>query len=261
VEEILRIDVTRFCADGRVWSKCLRAREKSKMITGIPNARAVHFSLDSTSVAPNLIGDGLLPADIDGKVQPTDTAAIPIMGVQDDGGPFGATFDALNIWDLRIQWPTIPLSSLVFRTSLRLSPFDSIFPCGVVRGSQRPDARDCLPQPGITDGSRFLDILSYRQRLMFRLAYRKFGTYESMVTNQSVEARPGIAGVRWYEIRRTMVNTPSSNRAPMLQLTGCIAGWAASPRTNSETWLSATVWSMEQCLSGNTLHRAHERGR
>ena len=179
------------------------ALERSKMITGIPNARAVHFFLDSTSVAPNLIGDGLLPADIDGKVQPTDTAAIPIMGIQDDGGPFGATFDGLNIWELRIQWQTIPQASLVFRTSLRVSPFDSIFPCGVVRGSQRPDARDCLPQPGITDGSRFLDILSYRQRLMFRLAYRKFGTYESMVTNQSVEARPGIAGVRWYEIRRT----------------------------------------------------------
>ncbi|MGE5734071.1 MAG: hypothetical protein ACM34E_03170 [Acidobacteriota bacterium] len=179
------------------------ALERSKMITGIPNARAVHFFLDSTSVAPNLIGDGLLPADIDGKVQPTDTAAIPIMGIQDDGGPFGATFDGLNIWELRIQWQSIPQASLVFRTSLRVSPFDSIFPCGVVRGSQRPDARDCLPQPGITDGSRFLDILSYRQRLMFRLAYRKFGTYESMVTNQSVEARPGIAGVRWYEIRRT----------------------------------------------------------
>jgi len=179
------------------------ALEKSKMITGIPNARAVHFFLDSTSVPANLIGDGLLPADVDGKVQPPDTAAIPIMGIQDDGGPFGAPFDALNIWDLRIQWQTIPQASLVFRTSLRVSPFDSIFPCGVVRGLQRPDARDCLPQPGITDGSRFLDILSYRQRLMFRLAYRKFGTYESMVTNQSVEARLGIAGVRWYEIRRT----------------------------------------------------------
>jgi hypothetical protein len=35
------------------------------------------------------------------------------------------------------------------------------------------------------------------------LAYRYNGLYETMVTNQSVEARPGIAGVRWYEIRRT----------------------------------------------------------
>jgi hypothetical protein len=47
-----------------------------------------------------------------------------------------------------------------------------------------------------------LDILSYRQRPTFRLAYRNFGTYESLVTNQSVEALPGVAGARWYEIRR-----------------------------------------------------------
>jgi hypothetical protein len=50
---------------------------------------------------------------------------------------------------------------------------------------------------------QYLDILSYRQRPTWRLAYRNFGTYETMVTNQSVEALPGIAGVRWYEIRRT----------------------------------------------------------
>jgi hypothetical protein len=67
----------------------------------------------------------------------------------------------------------------------------------------QPTGRDCLPQPGITDGGQYLDILSYRQRPTFRLAYRNFGTYESLVTNQSVEARPGVAGARWYEIRRT----------------------------------------------------------
>jgi hypothetical protein len=43
---------------------------------------------------------------------------------------------------------------------------------------------------------------SYRQRPTWRLAYRNFGTYESLVTSQSVEARPGIAGMRWYELRR-----------------------------------------------------------
>src|SRR5437867_8782235 len=34
------------------------------------------------------------------------------------------------------------------------------------------------------------------------LAYRNFGKYESVVTNQSVEALPAVAGIRWYEIRR-----------------------------------------------------------
>ena len=44
------------------------------------------------------------------------------------------------------------------------------------------------PQPGVTDGSQYLDILSYRQRPTWRLAYRNNGAFESMVTNQSVEA-------------------------------------------------------------------------
>jgi hypothetical protein len=46
-----------------------------------------------------------------------------------------------------------------------------------------------------------IDILSYRQRPIWRLAYRNFGSHESLVTNQSVEAPGGIAGNRWWEIR------------------------------------------------------------
>jgi hypothetical protein len=60
------------------------------------------------------------------------------------------------------------------------------------------------------DPDQYLDILSYRQRPTWRLAYRNFGKYEALVTNQSVEARPGIAGVRWYEIRRSENPKPST---------------------------------------------------
>jgi len=177
--------------------------EKNKMVNGEPNARAVQFFLNSDVVPINLIGDGLLPPDLDGNTKAKADAPAPIVGTQDDGGPYGATFDALNIWDLDIKWRSAPIASLVLKTQLPVAPFDSIFPCGVVPGSEPPSARDCLPQPGITDGSQYLDILSYRQRPMWRLAYRNKGAYESMVTNQSVEALPGVAGVRWYELRRT----------------------------------------------------------
>jgi len=183
------------------------ALEKSKMIAGSQNARAVQFFLDSEEVDISLIGDGLLPADLDGarRPQPTDAPA-PIVGTQDDGGPYGAAFDAFNIWELRVRWSADPTASLDLAAQLPAAAFDSIFPCGVVRSRTprvRPTSRDCLPQPGITDGSRFLDILSYRQRPTWRLAYRNFGTHEAMVTNQSVEALPGVAGARWYELRRT----------------------------------------------------------
>jgi hypothetical protein len=175
------------------------ALEKNKMLNGLPNARAVSFFIDGNDpeMLP-LVGDGLLPADIDGKQKPKADAKVPIVGTQDDGADYGATFDALNIWELDVHWNSkTPATALLeLATQLPTAAFDSIFPCA-------PTSRDCLPQPGITNPDQYLDILSYRQRPTFRLAYRNFKTYETMVTNQSVEATPGVAGVRWYEIRRT----------------------------------------------------------
>jgi hypothetical protein len=171
--------------------------ERNKMINGDPGARAVSFFLDGNNPAIlPLVGDGLLPPDIDGKQKPKNEDPAPIIGTQDDGGGYGATFDALNIWDFSVKWRSTPIASLTLNAQLPVAAFDSIFPCA-------PTSRDCLPQPGITNPAQYLDILSYRQRPTFRLAYRNFKTYDAMVTNQSVEALPGVAGVRWYEIRRT----------------------------------------------------------
>jgi len=171
------------------------ALEKNKMLAGDPKARAVQFFLDSNIVPLYLIGDGLLPPDIDGTRRPRDGAPAPIVGSQDDDFVYGATFDALNIWELNVKWRSTPIASLSLKTQLPVAAFDSNFPCGPSRG--------CIPQPGITNPDQYIDILSYRQRPTWRLAYRNFGTYEAMVTNQSVEAAPATAGVRWYEIRRT----------------------------------------------------------
>jgi hypothetical protein len=102
-----------------------------------------------------------------------------------------------------------------------IAQYDTIYPCA-------PTSRDCLPQPGITDPAQFLDILSYRQRPMWRLQYRNFGTHESLVTNQSVEARPGIAGVRWWELR-----TP---RDPVLHQEGT---WA--PDDGVHRWMGSVA--------------------
>jgi len=178
------------------------ALEKNKMVDGHPDARSVRFFIDGN--VPDqlpLVGDGLLPADVDGKQKPKTDTAIPIVGTQDDDSDYGATFDAINIFDLYVKWRSTPIASLALNTQLPTASFDSIFPC-------TPTARDCLPQPGVPVGdARDLDILSYRQRPTFRLAYRNFKTYESLVTNQSVEATPGVAGARWYEIRRDGAGT------------------------------------------------------
>jgi hypothetical protein len=174
------------------------ALEKNKMVNGQP-ARAVHFFLDGNDPATlPLVGDGLLPATIDGKQKPKQDVPIPIVGTQDDNASaiYGGTFDALNIWNLTVKWRSTPVASLTLAAQLPVAVFDSIFPCA-------PTSRDCLPQPGITNPAQYLDILSYRQRPTWRLAYRNFKDYETLVTDQSVEALPGVAGMRWYEIRRT----------------------------------------------------------
>lgn len=186
---------TRDFGDGGGYGISVYALEKNKMVNGLAKARAVQYFLDSDVVPISLIGDGLLPVDVDGKTKPKTDAPAVLVGTQDDTfTPYGATSDALNIFELDVQWNSKPTSSFRYAAQLPTAPFDSVFPCP-------GGGRRCLPQPGAAV-SQYLDILSYRQRPTYRLAYRNFGTYESYVTNQSVEAAAGVAGVRWYEIRR-----------------------------------------------------------
>ena len=66
----------------------------------------------------------------------------------------------------------------------------------LTRSFHAPDARDCLPQPGIVNPAQFLGLPVVPTAADLRLAYRNFSTYERLVTNQSVEAAPGVAGAR-----------------------------------------------------------------
>ena len=184
-------------ADETIYGIGVYGLERARMIAGDPGARAVSFLLQEGRVPLEQIGDGLLPPDIDGRRLPRRNAPAPIVGTQDDDAAYGATVDALNIWEFNVTWGTAPTASIGLTSQIPVAEFDSIFPCA-------PTARDCLPQPGITNPDQFLDVLSYRQRPIWRLAYRNFGTHESFVTNQSVEARPGLAGTRWYEIVRVL---------------------------------------------------------
>ncbi len=168
------------------------ALERNKLLHGDPSARMVKFLL-RPGTTPYLPGDGLLPSDFDGRRPPPAGSPNYFVGTQDDEGPYGAPYDAINMWEYRISWGARPSASFRRSAQLRVAEFDSDFPC------RRLNTRACIPQPRTP---RNIDILSYRQRPTWRLAYRNFGDHEALVTNQSVEARPGVAGVRWYEIRR-----------------------------------------------------------
>ena len=128
------------------------ALERAKMLRGNPAARAVSVLVGPATGAPAyLTGDGWLPSDWDGNRRPPAGSPNYIVGTQDDEGPYGAPFDAINLFKFGVSWgldarrPPSP-----GRPSLPVAEFDSIYPC-VPEGS-----RNCIPQP---DTTQRIDIL------------------------------------------------------------------------------------------------------
>ncbi|MCB0079039.1 MAG: fibronectin type III domain-containing protein [Anaerolineales bacterium] len=168
----------------------LYAIDRPALMSGDPNATLIHFAIPVDGNEATL-GDGLLPADLDGNMLPPDGSPQWFVGTMDDGGPYAAPQDALSLWRFAANFAEPAASSVSLQAVIPTTAFDSIFPCS-------PGPRNCIPQP---ETDQKVDVQSYRQRPLWRLAYRNFGTHESLVTAQSVEAAQGMAGMRWYELR------------------------------------------------------------
>lgn len=192
------------------------AINRAQMIAGNPNPTVISFVVPPGAAAFN-IGDGLLPADVDGPTLPPAGAPNYFIGSMDAGGPYSAPQDALTLWKFVINFPSPASSSFTLANTIPIAAYDTIFPC---------TGRDCIPQPGT---AARVDILSYRQRPLNRLAYRNFGSHEALVTNQSVEAAPGIAGIRWWEIR-------NPNGSPILYQEGTFAPGVSD---NTSRWMGS----------------------
>ncbi len=141
----------------------------------------------------------LLPADVDDATQP------PVTGEPEYLVGLGTDSSSLLSWRLHIDWSNARRSTLTGPSRIAVDAFTRA--CG---------GGACIPQPGT---SQQLDSLG--DRLMYRLAYRNLGPYESLVTNHSVQAySSGATGLRWYELR----NTPSTAAtAPSLYQRGTYA--------------------------------------
>jgi len=122
---------------------------------------------------------GVLPADLDGPTPPPAGAPNYLVN-------FGT--NALNLWQFHVDWATPGNTTLTGPTSVPVAAFTPACAGGV-----------CVPQSGV---KQQLDSLG--DRMMFRLAYRNFGSHEALVANHSVTVGPDTnpyTGVRWYEIR------------------------------------------------------------
>src|SRR5438552_11450455 len=170
------------------------ALDRPQVLAGNPNPTIVAFLAPPTPLY--VVGDGLLPSDLDGQTLPPTGSPNFFVGSQDDNASYGAPSDALNLWKFHYDPVTPANSTFMLTNTLSTQPFNSIF------SSTCTSTRDGIPQPGTTT---LIDHLGYRQRPLCRLAYRNFGDHESLVTNQSVNAGPGpngtVSGVRWWEPR------------------------------------------------------------
>jgi hypothetical protein len=169
------------------------ALDRSNMLLGNP-ATAVCFQRGTSDFA-------LLPADQDGATAPP--AGSP--NYELDLG----TSTKLNLYKFHVDFVTPTNSTFTGPTKLTVPAYTDA--CATTG--------DCIVQP--SPGEK-LDALG--DRLMFRLSYRNFGSYESLLANHSV--KPGgtgnaVSGVRWYEIR-------SPGGTPVVFQKGTVGGGTSS---------------------------------
>ncbi len=126
--------------------------------------------------------DPFLPADIDGPTLPPTGAPATFVGFP--GQAFNPNY---TTYHFHVDFATPANSTFTTFATPPAAGFTAL--C--------PTTRSCVPQAG-TSSRDNLDGMG--DRLMFRAAYRNFGTYESVVSNYSVSAG-GVAGVRWFELR------------------------------------------------------------
>ncbi len=164
------------------------ALQRSAMLAGTA-ATAQRF------IAPVLSGfpfQMMQPVDADGSTAPPAGAPGIFMRHKDSeshGSP-GAN-DTVEYFEFHVDFATPANSTFTGPISINVAEFDSDL-CGLSSFS-------CIPQPS---GTNPLDPL--REVVMHRAQYRNRGTHEAIVGSFATDVSgSNLAGVRWFELRRT----------------------------------------------------------
>jgi hypothetical protein len=144
------------------------AFDRASMLTGANATQQCFMTSSSFS--------SLLPSTLDGTDPPPVGSPNYLLAL--------TTTTSLGLWKFHVDFVTAANSTFTGPTSIAIASY-----------SQACGGGACIPQFGT---SNQLDSLG--DRLMYRLEYRNFGTYESLVVDHSVTAGSSV-GMRWYEIR------------------------------------------------------------
>ena len=149
------------------------AYNRTQMLAGSPTAAMVMFTKPASDEAY-----GWLPSDCDGPF-PTGNPPNYFLYSFD-----GASNDHIGIYEFHVDWVNTANSTYTNFLSLPENAY-TINMTGVT-------------QPGTTVK---LDVLN--DRMMYRLQYRSFAGYSTLVCNHTVDVTSTIAGIRWLELRKT----------------------------------------------------------
>jgi hypothetical protein len=119
---------------------------------------------------------------------------------------------SLNFWKFHVDWKTPSKST--FGTGAAHNPNATIAVTPFTLACNG-SGQNCVPQPGPQNPEK-LDTLG--ERLMFRLAYRRFPDHDSLLASHSVDTGPPNprTGVRWYELRN--LTAAYADRLPAIDL-------------------------------------------
>jgi subtilisin-like proprotein convertase family protein len=172
------------------------AFDRAKMLAGDPTASYIYFDVENGN--PDI--GGMLPSDLDGLTPPPP--GTPNYFAYFTANEFGDPADALRVFEFRPNFANPAASTFTERpdSPIAVAAFDPRTPAG----------RDDIEQPPPAGSGAFLDAIA--DRLMTRLAYRNFGTHESLVVTHTVNvsgltpSTPAStrAGIRYYELRRNL---------------------------------------------------------
>ncbi|MCI0602352.1 hypothetical protein L0156_05010 [bacterium] len=199
------------------------AFERTKMLAGDPTASFIYFNLDLAS-HPEGVG-GMLPSDLDGPPPAADT---PNTFAYFTAINFGDPADGLRLFDFHVDFGTPANSTFTERPEssyaapVPVAAFDPTLnsgsgTCPVGTFNFRDDIDQPLI-PGNPAASCNAKLDAIADRLMHRMQYRNFGPYETLVVNHTVDVNftpptdtaGHLAGVRYYELRRTSPGGPFS---------------------------------------------------
>jgi hypothetical protein len=199
------------------------AFERAKMLAGQP-ARIVYFD-EAPNNPPGGQYIGQLPSDLDGSRLPPSGSPSYFAEVDDAGSippTGGGDGFVMRLWKFHVDWAN-PANSTFGNAG---QPSYELPVAAFVRPQCVYGYGDCVPQRG---GPQGLDVLG--DRLMFRLSYRNFGGYASLLLNHTVKADTR-EGIRWYEVRIPTGSAPSiyqqGTYAPADPVTNPLWRWMGS---------------------------------